>query len=93
VLSRPFGNSALTGKPAAVATASPGSLGGFGANHHLRQSLLCLGVNVMPTPELYLSGITSVFDDHGAIINPKTTEFITKFLNEFSRWTALFSQE
>jgi chromate reductase len=93
VLSRPFGNSALTGKPAAVATASPGSLGGFGANHHLRQSLVCLGVNVMPTPELYLSGITSVFDDHGAIINPKTTEFITKFLNEFSRWTALFSQE
>jgi chromate reductase len=93
VLSRPFGNSALIGKPAAVATASPGNLGGFGANHHLRQSLVCLGVNVMPAPEFYLSGVASVFNDEGAIINTKTAEFMTKFLNEFSRWTALFSRE
>jgi chromate reductase len=47
----------------------------------------------MPTPEFYLGGVASVFDDDGAIINTKTAEFMTKFLNEFSRWTALFSKE
>ena len=36
--SRPYGHSVWDGKPAAVASVSPGALGGFGANHHLRQS-------------------------------------------------------
>src|SRR6185369_3937885 len=43
--SRPYGKSAWSGKPGAVVSASPGAIGAFGANHHLRQSLtaFCLG--------------------------------------------------
>src|SRR5262245_49722979 len=40
--SRPYGQSVWTGKPAAVVSVSPGATGGFGANHHLRQSLVFL---------------------------------------------------
>ena len=45
--SRPYGDSAFAGKPAAVMSLSPGALGAFGANHHLRQSLVFLD---MPRP-------------------------------------------
>jgi chromate reductase len=45
--SRPYGKSAWAGKPGAVVSASPGSIGGFGANHHLRQSLVFLNVPAM----------------------------------------------
>ena len=36
--SRPYGDSAWQGKPAAVLSVSTSALGGFGSNHHLRQS-------------------------------------------------------
>jgi chromate reductase len=34
--SRPYGSSVWQGKPGAVMSVSPGAIGGFGANHHLR---------------------------------------------------------
>jgi chromate reductase, NAD(P)H dehydrogenase (quinone) len=48
VASRPYGKSAWDGKPGAVISLSPGVVGGFGANHHLRQSLVFLNVPAMP---------------------------------------------
>ena len=54
--SRPYGKSVWT-KPAAVISASPGTYGGFGANHALRQSCVFLDVPVMPQPEAYLAAI------------------------------------
>eukprot|EP01034_Spumella_vulgaris_P002401 gene2401-3123_t len=42
--SRPYGQSVWSGKPGAVISVSPGAIGGFGANHHLRQSLVFLDV-------------------------------------------------
>ncbi len=45
--SRPYGQSAWSGKPGAVVRVSPGGIGGFGANHHLRQSLVFLDVPVL----------------------------------------------
>ena len=44
-------------------------IGGFGANHHLRQSLVYLDVAVMPQPEAYIGGAAKLFDDSGAISN------------------------
>ncbi len=38
--SRPYGKSVWNGKPGAVVSVSPGAIGDFGANHHLRQSLV-----------------------------------------------------
>jgi len=48
--SRPYGASVWNGKPGAVVSASPGTLAGFGANHHLRQSLVFLNVPTMAQP-------------------------------------------
>lgn len=45
--SRPYGKSAWSGKPGAIISVSPGAIGGFGANHHLRQSLVFLDVPCM----------------------------------------------
>ena len=41
-------------KPGAVVSASLGGIGGFGANHHLRQSLVFLNVPAMAQPEAYI---------------------------------------
>eukprot|EP01030_Chromulinospumella_sphaerica_P016526 gene16526-16341_t len=54
--SRPYGQSVWSGKPGAVISVSPGAIGGFGANHHLRQSLVFLDVPCMQQPEAYLGG-------------------------------------
>lgn len=89
VLSRPYGKSALTGKPAAVISSSPGALGGFGANHHLRQSLVCLGVNTMPTPEAYIGGVVNLFDDQGELEDESAREFLLKFMQSFEQWIAM----
>src|SRR5690242_19283047 len=63
VASRPYGKSAWDGKPAAVISVSPGSIGGFGANHHLRQSLVFINMPVMQQPEAYIGGASKIFDD------------------------------
>src|SRR6185312_5942377 len=52
--SRPYGQSVWSGKPGAVMTISPGAIGGFGANHHLRQSMVFLNVPAMQQPEAYV---------------------------------------
>ena len=54
--SRPYGKSAWNGKPGAIVSVSPGALGAFGANHHLRQSLVFLNVPCLQQPEAYIGG-------------------------------------
>jgi chromate reductase len=84
--SRPYGKSAWNGKPAAIITVSPGLIGGFGANHHLRQSLVFLNVPVMAQPEAYIGNAGEMFDNHGNLINESTREFTRKFILAFSEW-------
>src|SRR5256885_14949633 len=67
--SRPYGKSAWNGKPGAVVSASPGAIGAFGANHHLRQSLVFLNVPAMPQPEAYIGGADKLFGADGKIAN------------------------
>jgi chromate reductase, NAD(P)H dehydrogenase (quinone) len=86
VASRPYGQSAWSGKPGAVISVSPGAIGGFGANHHLRQSLVFLDVPVMQQPEAYIGGAANLFDDQGNIANDSTREFMQKFLQSFEKW-------
>ena len=54
--SRPYGHSVWDGKPGAVMSVGPGAMGGFGANHHLRQSMVFLNVPMMQQPEAYVGG-------------------------------------
>lgn len=84
--SRPMGKSVWNGKPAAIATGSPGGIGGFGANHILRQSLVFLNVPAMQQPEAYIGGIASLFDDKGGIAKPETTTFLTNFMTSYAAW-------
>lgn len=84
--SRPYGKSSWNGKPAAIVSVSPGHIGGFGANHHLRQSLVFLNVPVMAQPEAYIGNAEELFDDHGNLINKETLEFSRKFMMAFSEW-------
>ncbi|MDB4915646.1 MAG: dehydrogenase (quinone):NADPH-dependent reductase [Gemmatimonadetes bacterium] len=84
--SRPSGKSAWAGKPGAVVSLGFGMLGGFGANHHLRQSLVYLNVPVMQAPEAYISNMATLFDDAGALKVDSTREFITKFMASFAAW-------
>jgi len=62
------------------------SLGGFGANHHLRQSLVFLDVPVLQQPEAYIGGAASLFDEAGDIAVPATRDFIAKFMAAFAAW-------
>ena len=84
--SRPYGHSAWNGKPGAVVSASPGAIGGFGANHHLRQSLVFLNVPAMPQPEVYLGGADKLFDSHGKLTNDGTRKFLHGFMQAFNDW-------
>jgi chromate reductase len=86
VASRPYGQSAWNGKPGAVASVSPGAIGGFGANQHLRQSMVFLNVPMLQQPEAYIGGAGNMFDDKGNIADDTTREFMEKFLQAFSAW-------
>lgn len=84
--SRPYGHSAWDGKPGAIISATPGGLGAFGANHHLRQSLVFLNVPTMQQPEAYLSGVGGFFDASGELTSDRTREFLGKFAAAFAAW-------
>lgn len=86
--SRPYGKSAWGGKPGAVVSASPGAIGGFGANHHLRQSLVFLNVPCMQQPEAYLGNAGTFFDAAGTL-SEQTKPFLQTFINAFAAWVVL----
>ncbi len=86
IASRPYGKSVFNGKPAAVVSNSPGNIGGFGANHHLRQSLAFLNTPVLQQPEMYLSGVGDWFGDKGEVKNEQTREFLASFGKAFAGW-------
>ncbi|HWD32448.1 MAG TPA: NAD(P)H-dependent oxidoreductase [Pseudomonas sp.] len=83
--SRPYGQSAWSGKPGAVISVSPGAVGGFGANHHLRQSLVFLDVPCMQQPEAYIGGAASLFDESGKL-SEKVQPFLQTFIDKYADW-------
>ena len=86
IASRPYGQSAWSRKPAAVISVSPGAIGAFGANHHLRQSLVFLDMPVMQQPEAYIGGADKLFDASGKMTNDSTRGFLEKFMQAFAGW-------
>jgi chromate reductase len=84
--SRPYGKSVWDGKPGAVISVSTGAIGGFGANHHLRQSLVFLNVPTMQQPEAYIGNAANLFDDSGNFSNDSIKEFATKYMYAFAAW-------
>ncbi|MEX6501865.1 NADPH-dependent FMN reductase [Pseudomonas zhanjiangensis] len=87
VASRPLGQCGFSGKPGAVLSASPGAIGGFGANQHLRQSMVTLDVPMMPKPEAYLGNAGSFFDDAG-MLDDDIKPLLQKFIDAYAEWVA-----
>jgi chromate reductase len=86
--SRPSGKSVWSRKPGAVVSVSPGRLSGFGANHHLRQSMVFLDVPMLQQPEMYIGDAAKLFDDHDVLIDESTRDHSLRFLQAFARWIA-----
>jgi len=84
--SRPYGKSVWTGKPAAVISVSPGAVGGFGANQHLRQTFVFLDIRAMQQPEAYIGQAGDLFDQSGEVSKEDTKKFLSKFINSFAEW-------
>lgn len=84
--SRPFGQSVWDGKPAAVISVSPGAMGGFGANHHLRQSLVFLNMPCLQQPEAYLAHADALFAESGEIAQESTRQFLASIATRFAAW-------
>jgi chromate reductase, NAD(P)H dehydrogenase (quinone) len=84
--SRPYGKNVWDSKPGAVVSASPGAIGGFGANHHLRQSFVFLNIPAMPGPEAYLGHADKLFDANGKLSNDGTRKFLEGFMQAYAAW-------
>ena len=84
--SRPYGKSVWSGKPAAIISASPGAIGAFGANHHLRQSLVFLDMPTMQQPEAYVGRVDKLVDESGRVTDAATRDFLAGFVTAFERW-------
>ena len=84
--SRPYGKSVFAAKRGAVMSVSPGAIGGFGANHHLRQSLVFLDVFAMQQPEAYVGGAAKHFNEAGELVDESTRGFFKMFIDAFAAW-------
>ena len=82
--SRPYGHSVWNGKPAAVMSTSMGALGGFGANHHLRQTLVFFDMPVLQQPEAYVGNSHALFDSDGHLADERTEAFFKTFVDAFA---------
>lgn len=84
--SRPNGKSVFDGKPAAIVSQSIGAVGGFGATHHLRQSLAFLNMPTLQQPEIYLGHSAQLFDAAGDLSDPSVVEILRGFNAALAAW-------
>lgn len=91
--SRPYGRSVWDRKPAAIISASPGSIGGFGANHQLRQACVFLNMPVMQQPEAYLGHVgDDAFDQDGCLKEGKLRDLLVKLAAAFADWVDMIQR-
>ena len=85
--SRPYGQSVFDKKPGAIVTASPGSIGGFGANHQIRQAAVFLNMPIMQQPEAYLGHVNDdSFDADGKLKEGPLKGLIEGLAHAFHGW-------
>jgi chromate reductase, NAD(P)H dehydrogenase (quinone) len=85
--SRPYGDSAWTGKPAAIMGASIGALGTARAQYHLRQVFVFLNMHALNQPEVMIANASQNFDAEGNLTNEKTKTLIRQLLANLVTWT------
>ena len=84
--SRPYGSSVWDRKPGAIVSCSPSAIGAFGANHHLRQSLVFLNIPILQQPEAYIGHADKLFDEHCKLVSDGTRKFLQEFMRAFANW-------
>lgn len=85
--SRPYGDSAWNGKPAAIMGASTGMLGTARAQYHLRQIMVFLNMFPVNQPEVMIGNAAKRFDAEGNLTDDATKDFIRKLLQNLVEWT------
>jgi chromate reductase, NAD(P)H dehydrogenase (quinone) len=90
--SRPYGQNAFDGKPAAIVSQSPGSIGGALANHALRPTLMFLNMPTLTQPEMYLSHSADLLGSDGLPTSEKVANLFDGFLGEFESWVVRHAQ-
>ncbi|PTV94761.1 chromate reductase [Rhodobacter aestuarii] len=84
--SRPYGSNVWGGKPGLVVSGSGGALGGYGANHHLRDTLVVLDVPTLSQPEAYVGHLGTLFDQTGAPNTDETKAYLSKIMTAYAAW-------
>lgn len=90
IASRPYGQNMWNGKPGAVVSVSISSIGGFGVNHILRQSMVFLNVPMMQQPEAYVGNAYSLFDENGNLQSDDTRNFLKNYIDAYAAWVNNF---
>ena len=90
--SRPYGDSAWNGKPAAIMGASVGTLGTARAQYHLRQIMVFLNMFPINQPEVMIGNASKRFDQEGNLTDEQTKEFIRQLLQNLVAWTRRLGQ-
>jgi len=91
--SRPYGDSAWTGKPVAVMGASVGALGTARAQYHLRQTFVFLNMYPVNQPEVMVSNAQKRFDQEGKLTDDTTKQLVRQLLSELVNWTKRLSND
>ena len=85
--SRPYGDSAWNGKPAAIMGASVGTIGTARAQYHLRQMMVFLNMFPVNQPEVMIGNASEKFDAQGNLTNDVAKRFIRQLLQNLVDWT------
>jgi chromate reductase len=88
---RPYGESAWSGKAAAIMGASLGAIGTARAQHHLRQILVALNLFTVNQPEIAIADAAHRFDENGKLIHEPTKQLIQELLKNLVDWTRRIS--
>jgi chromate reductase len=89
--SRPYGQNLWDKLPAGIIGASIGNIGTFGAQHHLRQILSYLNLNVMNQPEFYLNA-SKAFDGTGKLISKDIENLILNYWSAYKEWIQFYTK-
>ncbi|MDS6826900.1 NAD(P)H-dependent oxidoreductase, partial [Klebsiella pneumoniae] len=88
------GHSVWDKKPAGIVTVSPGAIGGFGANHQLRQCCVFLNMPMMQQPEAYFGRVSDdSFGPDGLLADGPLKGMAEKFAAAFAEWVELILRE
>jgi chromate reductase, NAD(P)H dehydrogenase (quinone) len=90
--SRPYGDSAWNGKPAAIMGASIGTIGTARAQYHLRQMMVFLNMFPVNQPEVMIGNASERFDEQGNLTDDATKEFIRQLIQNLVEWTRRLGQ-